>query len=84
MHKLFCKGRETTDEKNNITYENDSRNCKEVCSGKSKRSLKCGLNEHEKFVKTCDCENNEIAKHCWEEDCILASTKRHLLITKAG
>ena len=86
MHKLLCKlkGRETTDGKNNIAYENDCRNCKEVFFGESKRSLKSESDEHEKSVKTCDCENNEIAKHCCDEDWFLASTKRHLLIAKAG
>ena len=25
-------------------------------------------NEHKRSVKNCDCENNEIARHCWAAD----------------
>ena len=31
-------------------------------------SLKIFWDEHKSSVKKCDCENNEIAKECWETD----------------
>ena len=34
----------------------------------SKRTLKSRSNKHKKSIRNCDCENNEIAKHCWEVD----------------
>ena len=36
--------------------------------GESKRSLKSRSDEHKKSVRDCDCDQNEIAKHCWEAD----------------
>ena len=26
------------------------------------------LDEHKRSVRNCDCDKNEIAKHCWEPD----------------
>lgn len=46
--------------KNNI-YEIDCSNSKTVDFSESKRSLK-------RFFKNYDCEKNQIAEHCWEED----------------
>ena len=34
----------------------------------SKRSLKSRSDEHKRSVRNCDCDKNEIAKHCWEAD----------------
>ena len=36
--------------------------------GESKRSLKSRSDEHKRSVRNCDCDKNEIAKHCWEAD----------------
>ena len=36
--------------------------------GESKRTLKSRSNKHKKSIRNCDCENNEIAKHCWQVD----------------
>ena len=33
-----------------------------------KRSLKSRSDEHKRFVRNCDCDKNEKAKHCWEAD----------------
>ena len=30
--------------------------------------LKSRSDEYKKSVKNCDCEKNEIVKHCWEAD----------------
>ena len=34
----------------------------------SKRSLKPHSDQQKRSVKNCDCEKNEIVKHCWEKD----------------
>ena len=47
-------------------------NCETVYFNKSKRSLKSRSNEHKGSVRNCDCEKNEITKHCWEADPNLA------------
>ena len=31
-------------------------------------SLKLHSDEHKRSAKNCDCDKNEIAKHCWEVD----------------
>ena len=67
MRKLLCKPKDqvATEDKNNIVYEIDCSNSK---LSKSKRSLKSRSDEHKRSVRNCDCDNNEIAKHCWEAD----------------
>ena len=70
LRKLLCKPKDrvATEDKNNIIYEIDCSNCQAVCFGESKRSLKLHSYEHKRSSKNCDCENNEIAEHCWEAD----------------
>ena len=70
LHKLLCKPkyRVATEDKNNIVYEIDCSNCEAVFFGESKRSLKSRSDEHKRSVRNCDCDKNEIAKHCWEAD----------------
>ena len=60
------KDRVAAEDKNNIVYEVDCSNCQAVYFGESKRSLKSRSDEHKKSVRNCDCDKNEIAKHCWE------------------
>ena len=52
------------EDKNNIVYKIDCSNCKAVYFGESKRSLKLRSDEHKRSVRNCDCDKNEIAKHC--------------------
>ena len=68
--KLLCKPKDrvATEDKNNIVYEIDCSNCQAVYFGESKRSLKSRSDEHKRSVRNCDCDKNEIAKHCWEAD----------------
>ena len=70
LHKLLCKPKDrvATEDKNNIVYEIDCSNCQAVYFGESKRSLKSRSDEHKRSVRNCDCDKNEIAKHCWEAD----------------
>ena len=70
LHKLLCKPKDrvATEDKNNIVYEIDCSNCEAVYFGESKRSLKSRSDEHKRSVRNCDCDKNEIAKHCWEAD----------------
>ena len=70
LRKLLCKRKDrvATGDKNNIVYETDCSNCQAVYFGESKRSLKSRSDEHKRSVRNCDCDKNEIAKHCWEAD----------------
>ena len=66
LRKLFCKPRDrvATEDKNKIVYEIGCSNCQVVYFGESKRSLKSRSDEHQRSVKNCDCDKNEIAKQC--------------------
>ena len=70
LRKLLCKPKDqvAAEDKNNIVYEIDCSNCEAVYFGESKRSLKSRSDEHKRSVRNCDCDKNEIAKHCWEAD----------------
>ena len=74
IHFLHCKhfyasnDRVATQDKNNIVYEIDCSNREAVYFVESKRSLKSLLDEHKRSVRKCDCDKNEIAKHCWVAD----------------
>ena len=70
LHKLLWKPKDwvATEDKNNIVYEIDCSNCQAVYFGESKRSLKSRSGEHKRSVRNCDCDKNDIAKHCWEAD----------------
>ena len=59
LRKLFYKPKHwVTTEDKNVFYENNSSNCESVYFGES----------HKIFVRNCDCDKNEIAKHCREAD----------------
>ena len=64
--KLLCKPKDqvATEDKNNIVYEIDCSNCGVVYLGESKSRS----DEHKRSVRNCNCDKNEIAKHCWEAD----------------
>ena len=70
LRKLLCKPKDrvATEDENNIVYEIDCSNCEAVYFVKSKLSLKSRSDEHKRSVRNCDCDKNEIAKHCWEAD----------------
>ena len=70
LHKLICKPKTqaATEDKNNIVYGTDCSNCQEVYFCESKRSLKLGSYNTKYLSGICDCDNNEIAKHCWKTD----------------
>ena len=70
LHKLPCKPKDrvATKDKNNIVYEIDCSNCQAVYFGESKRPLKSRSDEHKRSVRNCDCDKNEIVKHCLEAD----------------
>ena len=70
LRELICKPNNllATEDKNNIVYEIDCSNCQAVYFGESKRSLKSRSEEHKRSVRNCDCDKNEIDKHCWEAD----------------
>ena len=64
----LCAHQVATEDRNNIVYENDCSNCEAVYFSESKQSLKSHSDEHKRSVRNCDCDKNEIAKHCWEAD----------------
>ena len=68
--KLLCKPKDRVarEDKNNIVHEIDCNNCEVVYFGEPKRFLKSRSNEHKISVRNGNCENNEIAKYCWEAD----------------
>ena len=69
LRKLLCKPKDwIATEDNNIIYEVDCSNCQAVYFGESKQSLKLHSDKHKRSVSNCDCDKNEIAKHCWEPD----------------
>ena len=70
LRKLLCKPKDrvATEGKNNIVYEIDCSNCEAVYFGESKWSLISRSDKHKRSVRNCDCDKNEIAKHCWETD----------------
>ena len=68
LRKLLCKpiDQVATEAKSNIAYEIDSSNCETVNFSESRGSSKSLSDEHKRSVRNCDCEKNEIAKHCWD------------------
>ena len=66
----LCKSKDrvATEDKNKIVYEIDCSNCQAVYFGESKWSLKSRSDEQKRSVRNCNCDKNEIAKHCWEAD----------------
>ena len=60
---LNPKDQVATKDKSNIVYEIDCSSCKAVYFSEFKQSLKSHSDE-----RNCNCEKNEIAKHCWEAD----------------
>ena len=77
LHKLLCKPKDpvATEDKNNIVYEIDCSNCQAVYFGESKWSLKSHSDEHKRCVRNCDCDTNEIAKHCWDQKNVIDREK---------
>ena len=70
LRKLLCKPKDqvATEDKNNMVYEIDCRNCEVVYFSESKRSLKSRSDEHKRSARNCHCDKNEIVKHYWETD----------------
>ena len=67
LRKLLCKPKDrvATEGKYNIVYEIDCSNGQKVYVHMNTCSRS---HKHKRYVINCDCENNEIAKHCWEAD----------------
>ena len=70
LRKLLCKPKDRVarEDKNNVVYEIDCSNCDAVYFSESKWSLKSRSDEYKRPVRNCNCDKNEIAKHCWEAD----------------
>ena len=70
LRKTLCKPKDrvATEDKNNIAYETDCSNCEAAYFGESKQSLKSRSDEIKRSARNCECDTNEIAKHCWKAD----------------
>ena len=70
LQKLFCKPKDrvATEDKNNIDYQIDCSKCEAVSFGESKQALKLRSDQHKISPRNCNCERNQIPKHCWEAD----------------
>ena len=70
LHKLRCKPKDrvATEDKNNIDYQIDCSKCEAVSFGESKQALKLRSDQHKISARNCNCERNQIPKHCWEAD----------------
>ena len=70
LRRLLCKPKDrvATEDKNNIVYEIDCSKCEAVYFGESKQSLKLCSIEQKRSIRDCNCDKNEIAKHCFEAD----------------
>ena len=66
MRKLVCKTkvRVAVEDKNNIVYYIDRSNYEAVYFSESKRFLKAHPEEYKRPVRNCDCDKNDIVKHC--------------------
>ena len=51
-----------------MVYDIDCSNCQAVFFSEYKWSLKSRSDEHKRSIRNCNCDKNEIAKHCWEAD----------------
>ena len=72
------------EDKNNFVYEIDSSNYEAVYFCESKRSLKSCSDKNTRSVRNCDCEKNEIAKHCWEADHNFSWDQKNVVDGKVG
>ena len=58
-----------TENKINIAYETDYSNCEAIYFDKFTRALNFCSHEYKRYIKNCDFEKTETAKHCGEVDC---------------
>ena len=71
LHKLICKQKDwrATEDKNNSVYEIECSKLETVnYFSKSKQTLNPCSDEHNRSVRNCDCENDEIAKLRWQRN----------------
>ena len=85
LRKLLCKAKDqlATEANNKIVKVIHCSNCETVYFGESKRYLKPRSNKHKRSVKNCDCDKNEIAKHCWEADHNCSWDKKKVIIRES-
>ena len=54
------------EQRNNIVYEYDFKNCEDVCFGESKRTIAERTKEHTRAVRAADTRRYGTADHCWK------------------
>ena len=84
LQKLFCKPKDrlATEDKNNIDYQIDGSKCDllAISFGESKQPLKSRSDEHKRCDRNCNCDKNEIAKHCWEADIDFSWDQKNVIV----
>ena len=62
LRKLLCKPKDrmVTEYENNIAFEIACSNCETIYFGESKLSLKLRSDEHKRYAKNFDIEENEL------------------------
>ena len=55
-----------SEQRNNIVYKYDCKNCEGVYFGESKRTLAERTKEHTRAVRAADTRRSETADHCWK------------------
>ena len=80
LRKLICKPKDrvATEDKSNIVYEIDCSNYQAVYFGEPKRSLKSRSDEHERSVRNCVCDKNEIVNTAGKQIITLTGIRRKL------
>ena len=86
LRKLLCKPKDwgDTEDKNNISYVVDCRNCEAFYFGESKRSLKSRSDEHKDLSGIAIAIRMKLQNTFGKQITTIAGIKRKLLIGKAG
>ena len=68
LHTLLSHAKDPvpSDQRNNIVYKYDCKDCEAVCFGESKRTLAERTKEHTRAVRAADTRRYETADHCWK------------------
>ena len=62
------KDRIPDNDKSNVVYKINCRDCDASCVGETKRALKTRVSEHRRAVENMDFSDSALAQHAWEHD----------------
>ena len=68
LHTLLSHAKDPvpSEQRNNIVYKYDCKDCEAVCFGKSKRTHVERTKQHTRAVRAADTGRYETADHCWK------------------